>query len=378
MAAAAILFVSCGEGAAPEVYVPETEISVTLEGVAGIMSQLPIEAAHLAEVHDAVSSSSGNGYDEEYMLSDLFLSPGSGVGSTAETKSSSYANPLRDLFVDYLSDNLPATKSARTDVEAYVQALTESGYQIYWPYSEDWDGETFPIITFDPGYGVESNYGYEVNIGPDGARVVDSVRVDESVAAARPVWVINRNDDSAFTPLDLFVKSSSARTKASGDEDEESCHSLKLESFKMLRNYDSWFAGASEFFVKCGAVDGFKASVIEDLTTYSPSVTDFMIVVKRRQKGKELPLDCMMLTDFTDQMDKIAFLVLEDDGGEMTSWKCEATVKYNSKSYGFDIELPIRKNDDIVWRGQLSRSWFKEGESITGRFGDVEITFKLE
>ena len=375
VAAAALLIVSCGENKTSVTDVPESDISVTMEDVARIMSRLPIDAGHLAEVYDAVSSSSGNGYDEEYMMADLFNSPGTGVGGGSSTKAGGYDNPLRDLFVEYLSRELPVTKSTQSDVEAYISALTESGYQIYWPYSEDWDGETFPIITFDPGYGAESNYGYEVRIDSRGAHVVDSVFVDESVAAVRPVWVINRNDDSAFTPVDLFVKSCGASVKSS---DTRTCHNLTLESLKMLRNYDSWFAGGSEFFIKCGAVDGFNANVIEDLYTYSPSVTDFLVVVKRRQLGEEIPLNCMLVTDFTNQMEKIAFMVIEDDGGEITSWKCQATVKYNSKSYGFDIELPVRSSDDIVWRGQLSRSYFSEGESVTGRFGDLEITFHLD
>lgn len=252
---------------------------------------------------------------------------------------------------------------------------------------ENWDGKTFPIVTFDPGYGAESNYGYAVRIDADGAHVVDSVLVNEQVAQERPVWVINRNDDAGFTPLELFVQEFPADGTKAGKKDDGKTEGkeyiFSIQSFKTLRNYDSWFGGASEFFIKTGAVDGFKATKEEDLRNYSPSVTDLMLVVRRHQLGKKIPFDAVLLTNFTDQMEKIAFMVVEDDGGTTTSWKCSAVVKYNSKSYGFELDIPYKDKDDIVWRGQLTRNFFQEvldagGGNLTGRFGDVEITFGLQ
>ena len=49
---------------------------VRLEEVAEILAMIPIDRNHMYEVHHAVSSSSGNGYDEEYTMRNLFISPG--------------------------------------------------------------------------------------------------------------------------------------------------------------------------------------------------------------------------------------------------------------------------------------------------------------
>ena len=362
---------------------PGSDGLFSLSDVARILSELPLQSEHLTEVHDAVSASSGHGYDEEYLLSDLFEAPGSGVGDApGATKAGSYKTPLRDLFRDYLSQHY-GTKAGAADVERYINALSGSDMQIYWPFSEDWDGERAPVITFDPGYGAENNFGYVIRLDGDGAHVVDSLLVTEQVAKRRPVWVINRNDDAAYTPLELFADDATPGTKAGKDKDEAREYILSIRDFKMLRNYDSWFSGASEFFVKSGAVDGFKATKEDDLRNYSPSVTDFMIVIRRKQLNKKVPFNALLLTNFTEQMEKIAFLVTEDDGGTTTSWKSSAVVKYNSKSYGFEVELPYKDKDDIVWRGQLTRNFFKDlfeagGGTLTGRFGDVEITFSLE
>lgn len=342
---------------------------VTRSDVAEILASLPIEEEHLDEVFDAVHSSSANGYDEEYMMSDLFDAPGRGVGDPATKAGGRYSSPLRDLFMEYLSGR---TKASGMDAGTFVDSVTDSGLQIYWPYSEDWDGISYPVITYDPGDGSESNYGYEIGFDENGERTLKRVVVDEKMAMERPVWVINTNDDSALTPL-CSVSSDTAGTKAGADGKSQ----LILKNFTMLRQYDSWFGGASEFFVKCGSVDGFKATKDEDLKLYTPSVTDFMIVVKRKQMGLQIPLDVIMLTDLTDQMETLAFLVVEDDGGNSTSWKCQATVKYNSKSYGFDIDLPYKEKDDIVWRGQLATSYFDKYLPTVGRFGDVKISFVI-
>ncbi|MBR4524590.1 MAG: hypothetical protein IKP15_03470 [Bacteroidales bacterium] len=380
----ALAFASC-DGQKIQLDIPEDGQELfSLSDVAKILSDLPLEAEHLDEVYDAVSASSGHGYDEEYRLTELFTAPGAGVGDsqqTRATKAAGYRTPLRDLLTDYLTGKY-GTKAGAADVERYINALSESDMQIYWPYSEEWDGKSFPIVTFDPGYGAESNYGYEVRIDAGGAHVVDSVIVTEQVAMERPVWVINRNGDAAFTPLELFeeplTKAGKGKETPVGKE-----YILSIKDFKMLRNYDSWFGGASEFFIKTGAVDGFKATKDEDLKQYSPSLTDLMIVVKRSQVGRKIPFNAILLTNFTEQMEKIAFMVIEDDGGTTTSWKCSAVVKYNSKQYGFELEIPYKDKDDIVWRGQLTRNYFKDlfekgGGTLTGRLGDVEVTFALE
>lgn len=380
-ALAALSAVSCLEKA--DGPLPDTETSTaTLSEVAEIMSRLPYEEEHLMEVYNAVASSSGNGYDEEYMMSDLFRSPGSGVGDRRlGTRAASYSRPIRELFAEYLSRSA-VTRSGADGAEEYMDFLSASDVQIYWPYSEDWDGTTLPVITYDPGYGAETNLGYVLSYGENGAEVVDTVLVDEAMAMSRPVWVINRNDDAGFTPLEMFLKSSGADLALKPEPSqslvgEEESRMLFIKSFQALRNYDSWFGGASEFFIKCGAVDGFKAATDAELKTYTPSVTDFMVVVKRRQVGKIIPLDALLLTSLTPQMENIAFLITEDDGGKSTSWKCSAVVKYNSKSYGFEISIPYRDNDDIVWRGQLSRSFFEGKDEVSGRFGDVVVTFAL-
>ena len=351
-----------------------------------MLSALPLEGEHLSEVHDAVSSSSGNGYDEEYMMRSLFEAPGSGVGDGSDaTRAASYSRPLRSLVEDYLRDRTPTRSGGPAgDVEAYIAALSGSDIQIYWPYSENWDGHSLPIITFDPGTAASVNEGYEIIELPDGSRTVEKLIVDEATARNRPVWVVNRNDDCAYTSLEMLrrqnpswgeggaivLKGTSLPTRAVAGS-----RTLVLRDFTMNRNYDTWFAGGSEFFVKCGALEGFTASTEAEMKLYLPHVTDFLVVVKRRYLGRPVPFNAVLVSEWTEQLEEFAFMITEDDGGTTTSWKCEALVKVNSKSYGITVDLPFKTRDDIVWRGTLSSDFLERFSGRVGHFGDVDLTF---
>lgn len=198
-----------------------------------------------------------------------------------------YPEPLRDL--------LSAADIAQTRAGSFLDALSASGLQIYWPYSEDWDGKAMPVITFNPEESSgdaylrrqdDSNVGFLREQLPNGAWIVKEVTVDEEYARNHPVWVINRNEDAAYLTPQMLDALYPERTVAVSTRSYENCRTLVLKEFKAHRNYDSWLAGGSEFFVKCGSLNGFTAKTEEELKLYSPSVTDMMINVKRKNVGK--------------------------------------------------------------------------------------------
>ena len=357
---------------------------VPLEDVARMLSALPIGTGQVGEVRDAVAASVANGYDEEYMMADLFRSPGSGVGDAA-TKAGparTYEAPLRDLIEAYAAT---ATKAGGPVPD--LVALRASDVQIYWPYSEQADSdEELPVVTYDPGDGSTANVGYKRL--SDGS--VEEIIVDEEYARHHPVWVVNRNDDSAYPSLELLRKlhpeweggglvavPSGAGRREGTKADEGKIRTLVLKSFAMKRQFDPWLAGASEFFVKLGAIDDFYASTEAELLLYQPQITDFMIVVRRIQIGQHLPLNAMLVSNWTEQLTTCALMVTEDDGGTRTTWKTEGEVKIKSKTYGFSLSIPFTSRDDIVWRGNLSGKYFERYNSVSGRFGDVDLTFEI-
>lgn len=361
--------------------VPEVSAStVSVKDVAVLLSTLPIGVEQMEEVFDAASASAQNGYDEEYRMQDLFAAPGQGVGDQGVTKAREYAHPLRELF----SEAVFRTKAdgGTEATAAYIDALSLSDVQIYWPFSKEWDGKSLPVITFDPGDEVSTrNVGYALKA--DGR--VEKLMVDEALARERPVWVVNRNSDAEYKSLELLRREDPDWGHGGGDivvtgktKADTGIRTLILRSFKAKRQFDTWFAGAAEFFVKMGSVDDFSGGMTEaEMRIFEPSITDFMIVVRRNQLGEAIPFNAVMVSEWTNELVSSAFMIVEDDGGTRTTWKASAVVKYNSKSYGVDVEFPINTRDDIVWRGSLSRNYIEKYDGRACNYGDVELVLEF-
>lgn len=367
--------------------------TVSREELASVLTQVGLGSEQVWEVFDAVTASDVNGYDEEYTLKNVVSAPGYGVGedmlpakSYVETKS--YNRPLRELLKEYYAGALESKAGVgpiSTDVEGreaedYLKALEKGDMQIYWPFYEKWDGKELPIVTFDPGFEAASNVGIDLATGRE-------VIVDEGLAREKPVWIVNSNNDADHISMEIFSQTSPswmhANRGASVARSSESCdtkanenvRTLILKSFTSLRNYDNFFAGASEFFVKIGGIDHFTASTEAELKLFNPYVTDFMKVIKRKDVGQPIICNTMLLSNWTQQLESCAFLVCEDDGGTISQWNAEAVVKIKSKSYGVSLSIPVNSKDDIVWRGALSCDFLYGYIGETIHFGDVDLVF---
>ena len=363
---------------------------VSLEDMAEVMAHIPLTGAQMDEVYDAVAASAANGYDEEYTMQNRFPAPGAGVGddTAAATRTAErYEVPLRQLIEDYLRSGASVKSDVgMVDPDAMMEYITSSDMQIYWPFSEKWDGMSYPVITFDPEDNSTKNIGYKILVDDDGFRRMEQVLVDEEMAENNPVWVVNRNSDAGYKTLELLRRedpdwgngggsvivkpTSSTRAKSK-------LKTLMLSDFTMNRNYDSWFAGASEFFVRIGSVEDFTATTEAELRLYNPTVTDFMIVVRRNQVGKPQPFNAVLVSNWSEQLESCALMITEDDGGTIKDWNCTALVRVASKSYGVEVKIPFNSYDDVVWRGSLTRKWFEANDDVTGNFGDVDLTFRI-
>ena len=378
LAAGTVLFTGCAKSVEDET-LPAKAGRVnyyTLNDVARLLAAVPIEAAQMEEVSDAVSASSANGYDEEYLMRDIFASPGAGVGDPEGTKAGKkYARPLRDL----LREAALSTKADGDDARALLDSLAASDVQIYWPYSELWDGKALPVITYDPG-----NPGDSLNVGylPTGEQVL----VDEQMARERPVWVVSNNSDAGFTSLEMLRRQDPEWGHGGGDivikpraaavavEPEKA---LILKSIISHRQFDSWFAGASEFFIKAGSVKSMQFSKDDELLDYRPEVTDFMIVIRRGQVGEEVMFNAILASEWAKGLTSLGFMIIEDDGGKQSTWDVKLGGKYNSKTYEAYLSIPINSRDDIVWRGFLGRSFVEKNCNKYCGFGEVELKLDL-
>lgn len=383
MMAAVLSAVSCQKGQ----YIiedgfgmPADHAALRLEEIAAFLSDAVSDPEVLDEVHSAVAESYSHGYDEEYLFSNVVGCPGRGTGYKGTKADGRSPGALFRNMVATVGGQtgFPGTDvKSGIDAGAFMDSLAASDIQIYWPYSERWDGETEPVVTFDHGEDRDWNYGFILRSDALGNKVVSRVIVDEEYAKDNPVWVVNLNKDRHYVPL---MPAGGAQAASSADiptRSGETIYSLMLRSFTALTNYDCWLAGASEYFIKVGAIENFTASTEAEMALFSPTITDFYIVVRRGEVGVPKEINTIMVSDWTLQMSSIALMIIEDDGGKKTSWDTEIMVKINSKSYGVTLSIPLNTRDDIVWRGSLSSRYLFATDASHTKFNDVLVDIEI-
>lgn len=377
-AAAAVLCSCIGKELPPQGggLIPQEQVS-DLEKLAAVLADAALDSLAVSEVFAAVGESFDDGYDEEYLMTNAVYAPGHGTSYRSSRSGGPAGGALYEgMFRAVTGRGGPALSYTRSDEQArsFLDSLAGTDIQIYWPYADRWDGHTVPVVTFDHGEDREWNYGYIMRSGASGERYLSRVLVDENYARANPVWVVNVNKDRNMVPLgEVRNTDACAPVTRRGDI----IYTLVLRSFTALKNYDCWLAGASEFFVKVGAVESFNAATEAEMALFSPTVTDFYIVVRRKEVGIPKDINTILVSDWTLQMSSIAFMIIEDDGGKQTKWSSEIMVKINSKSYGISVSIPLNTRDDIVWRGSLSSRYLFATDASHTKFSDVLLDLEI-
>lgn len=257
-----------------------------LSSIASILSHISINNDICKEVHEAVSSATDNGLDESYYFQEI-LKEGNNKIATRSGNPSSLGTLIKNYFAN------PITRSADADA-INLDLLAKSDIQIYWPYSEDWDGKTLPAITYAPeDEDQEWNYAYKKN-----GDKIDTIIVNEEYMEKNPVWIINKSDIS-YEDLPNFSLKQNVKnnvlflsktnenknidnlpyiTRATG----EPVYTVYLGQFMAEKQYDKIWSGGSEFAIQMGAIENMQIESIEQLKSANPQVTYLRITRSRK------------------------------------------------------------------------------------------------
>lgn len=88
---------------------------------------------------------------------------------------------------NFFKNTLKFSPQSQTNDSIQISTNLLETVQIYWPYSENWDGKTIPVITWiGERYGEFYNYAYYYDNGALKQTIVDDIYMQHN-----PVWVIN-------------------------------------------------------------------------------------------------------------------------------------------------------------------------------------------
>lgn len=330
-----------------------------LSAIASMLSNISINKDVCQEVHNAVNNAMYNGLEESYYFQEIL-----GKSNKVTTRSGSISL-LGALIKDYSS----STRSADADA-VNLDLLAESDVQIYWPYSEDWDGETLPVITYAPeNEDQEWNYAYRKN-----GDKIDTIIVNEEYMEKNPVWIVN-NSDIAYEELPnfsqkqytknnvLFLSEASVNTKAnkpsiSTKSVGEPVYTVYLGRFMSEKQYDKIWNGGSEFVIQMGAIEHMVIESIEQLTSTNPRITVVKVSRSRRDIRKRrwaIMKSAVLSSDWQPNENNVAFMIHEEDLGGKKYWDPELSVNIGAKSFGFKAKIPYGNGDDLIYQNIYDR-----------------------
>lgn len=326
----------------------KTSVTTSDSHILRAFQSISLDKSISEEVSQMISTSLANGFDEYFFLREL-------------------AMPSKDVKVSGLNktaaSKLSLEKSLRSSLEnEFSKVLSNTNLVIYWPYSDIWDGETLPTITFMPeDEEAEWNYGYKQTIDNEGRRIIETVIVNDEYATKYPVWIIKESEYD-YDSLPNFncgkyekngVYFNVPETKAASDV----IHVWKMSSAQVTKQYDGLFQGSSnlEITITYPVITGY----VNDCSIFHIAFTRSEIK-KKTWKTVNLQLN----TDWTPEELSNGMFVVETDGGETTS--TTLTTKFQDESTGLETSVSTTINykdeDDLIGRQVYKRSYVFSSE----------------
>jgi hypothetical protein len=165
-----------------------------LQAVAQLISTIVNDKESLGDVKSLIDLNLSYGFDEEVRFYDILLPEQSKLINQNMLRSDhiSFTYRLKEVLRENSKNPILRSSNSASEIESF---LIENDYQIYWPYSENWDGEEIPVVTFalkEDGNSDEV-YAYKIAFDSEGSSMIDSILVNEEYAEHHPVWIINNN-----------------------------------------------------------------------------------------------------------------------------------------------------------------------------------------
>ena len=141
------------------------------------------------------------------------------------------------------------------------------GLEIYWPYSENWDGSSIPVICYStPDFkyiNEDKVMAYKLSKDINGVTSLDSLIIDEEYAKSHPVWVV-KNSEFNISDLDKIFNSEptsngihyiprnrnlvkTSKRQSVNSSTNSLVNETKIESIQSNTQHDTWISGGSEY-----------------------------------------------------------------------------------------------------------------------------------
>lgn len=373
----------------------QTEKTSTEYEYSKVIRKMNLTPDMCKEIHNYVNQSIAFGLDEEVRFIEVL--------NTNET--SKVLTRTNDEPSSFSESFMLATAKTRSNAnsENFID-LENSEVQIYWPYSEYWDGVTPPTITYAPeDINQDWNYGYITRTNEDGSTYEEQVIVNDAYALENPVWIINSNE-TPYNELPCFTNGENSKNSimfANGNPQENTeeskentsfvsvtphlpyptncVYSVYLESLSCTKQYDNIFRGGPEFIIQLGQSDDY---VIDEhnLTSLNMAVSLVRVNLTRSEVNVGAPkyVYAIINSDWLPEENDAAFMIHEKDPyGKQTNWVASLSITWEGKVYGASVSIPYGTKDTMIYKNRYTRDFIFSTNNINKTHGSGDVLWTL-
>lgn len=328
------------------------ENTVELSTVAQLLASIEIDQTVMNEVKAGVERSLKYGLDEEYRFTDL-LKP-----SLSKIQRTSGSSLLLQKMTDVLNVQQEQLKSGMSSSD-FFNCLSDSDIQIYWPFSEKWDGCTQPVLLYATN---DNNKACKIHL-EDGLIGVDTIRTTQDFMKKNPVWIISVNETSYDELPDfengeyvnkngVFFYSEIANEWLNKMQSKSRLGLMDPVHIGEVTVYEEDGSGGPEVYFMWGHAGGGMGLPIQGY------INTYRLNLSLGEVGLVKQLNLNIQPNWTSYQKTNALIILEKDGGKDKT--ATRNLIYTNPSGMTDVTVPIdfkyERRDEWLYDGIFERS----------------------
>lgn len=333
--------------------------------LSNILLKISIDNQMVNDVHSYVKESLEYGLDETVFIDEI-VNPEKYNLQLSST--SRLSNQLRNAVQ---SSEKISTRNMDEDM------FLINGLEIYWPYSEDWDGQSIPMITYCPSNGEyideDKLMAYKYTPLDDENYKIDSLLINEEYVMKNPVWVINtksieeheliklkkNKDFSKFYPRNeklMTINNSYLKpTPSVRSTPFYKIAETTVTSIKSEKQHDDWANGGSEYII-------YWFFPVSNFGLSQHCTQQIKLSRKEISRATTRNINFIGNFDWDKGQTHNRIKIIEFDPGNNTKYKIEFSTTYKPKDSEhsvtgkFSTEIEINKPDDHIMELTIPRT----------------------
>lgn len=298
------------------------------------------------EVNQAVAESIHKHLDEQLYFRDIYGDQSEASRSLKEGRSSKLMESIGKAVS--LFEKTRSTEGFSNDI---ISVMMREDIELYWPYSESWNGTETPVITFAPVHGQSADdvvaYKYD-----ESASSFSDVIINETYAMAHPVWVIRLSEipyeERDLVPVFVPIDKEDLVVTRSGNIG----HSWEMDSLRCVYQYDSWLLGGPDFRFVIAYPQ--QTGTVAETTEFRETFTRSQVNNREAKYFFYRPLN----QDWTEYQLTNHLRLIEEDrtGGNSATLELTATRKVGDTTVSCKVTIPLSSYDTSVASEVFARS----------------------